>query len=77
MPTEASPPSTPRGRNWARLLRKIFDVDPMLCPQCELKMRPVSVVQEAGVIDRILRHLWRAGGNDPWDGTTLRGPPAT
>jgi hypothetical protein len=35
----------------------------MLCPQCGVKMRPVSVVQEAGVIDRILRHLWRAGGS--------------
>jgi hypothetical protein len=49
----------------------------MLCPQCGVKMRPVSVVQEAGVIDRILRHLWRVGGNDPWEGTTLRGPLAT
>jgi hypothetical protein len=28
-----------------------------------------------GVIDGILRHLWHVGGNDPWEGTTLRGPP--
>ena len=46
------------GRDWARLLRKIFEVDPMLCPQCGVKMLPVSVVQEVSVIDRILRHLW-------------------
>jgi hypothetical protein len=75
-PVEAAVPSTPRSRNWARLLRKIFEVDPMLCPQCGVKMLPVSVVQEVTVIDRILRHLWRVGGNDPWEGTTLRGPPA-
>ena len=76
IPTEIPPPSTPRNRNWARLLRKIFEVDPMLCPQCGVKMLPVSVVQEVEVIDRILRHLWQVGGNDPWEGTTLRGPPA-
>ena len=75
-PVEAAAPSSPRSRNWARLLRKIFEVDPMLCPQCGVRMLPVSVVQEVVVIDRILRHLWRVGGNDPWEGTTLRGPPA-
>jgi hypothetical protein len=47
----------------------------MLCPQCGVKMLPVSVVQEVAVIDRILHHLWQVGGNDPWEGT-LRGPPA-
>ena len=75
-PVEAAAPPTPRSRNWARLLRKIFEVDPMLCPQCGVKMLPVSVVQEVVVIDRILRHLRQVGGNDPWEGTTLRGPPA-
>ena len=63
-------------RSWARLLRKIFEVDPLLCPQCGVEMRPVSVIEEAAVVDRILRHLWRVGGNDPWEGTSLRGPPA-
>jgi len=48
VPVEVSLPSTPRSRNWARLLRKIFEVDPMLCPQCGVKMLPVSIVQEVG-----------------------------
>ena len=48
----------------------------MLRPQYGVKMLPVSVVQEVEVIDRILRHLWQVGGNNPWEGTTLRGPPA-
>ena len=34
-----------------------------------------SVIQEAVVVDRILGHLRRVGGNDPWEGTKLRGPP--
>jgi len=24
--------STPRSRSWARLMRRIFEVDPLLCP---------------------------------------------
>ena len=62
--------------SWARLLRKIFEVDPLLCPQCGVEMRPVSVIEEAAVVDRILRCLRRMGGNDPWEGTSLRGPPS-
>ena len=64
-----------RRRSWARLLRKIFEVDPLLCPQCGVGMRPVAVIEETAVVDRILRHLWRVGGNDPWEGTSLRGLP--
>ena len=60
---------------WTSLLRKIFEVDPLLCPQCGVEMRPVAVIREAKVVDRILGHLWRVGGNDPWEGTALRGPP--
>ena len=75
-PPEPSPGAVSGRRSWARLLRKIFEVDPLLCPQCGVEMRPVSVIEEAAVVDRILRHLWRVGGNDPWEGTSLRGPPA-
>ncbi len=32
---------------------------------------------EEALRDRILRHLGQVGGNDPWEGTMLRGPPAT
>jgi len=37
----------------------------MLCPQCGGTMKIVSVIDEAAVVDRILRHLARIGGNDP------------
>jgi hypothetical protein len=39
-------------------------------------MRPVAVIREVKVVDRVLGHLWKVGGNDPWEGTALRGPPA-
>jgi len=74
--TDQSLAAVSRRRSWARLLRKIFEVDPLLCPQCGVEMRPVAVIQEAVVVDRILGHLRRVGGNDPWEGTSLRGPPS-
>jgi len=72
---EQSPASSGRSRSWARLLRKIFEVDPLLCPQCGVEMQIVSVIEDAPVIDRILGHLGRIGGNDPHEGAAQRGPP--
>ena len=59
--------------SWARLLRRIFEVDPLLCPACGSAMKIVSVIREPNVIDAILRHLARTGGRDPFEG---RAPPA-
>ena len=67
--------STARGRSWARLMRRIFEVDPLLCPQCQVEMQIVSVIQEVTVVDRLLAHLRKIGGNDPHEGTAQRGPP--
>lgn len=40
---------------WARLLRKILEVDPLLCA-CGARMRIVSFITDPRVVDRILRH---------------------
>jgi hypothetical protein len=41
--------------SWARLIRKIFEVDPLLCA-CGARMKIVSLITEPRVVDRILRH---------------------
>ena len=46
----------------------------MLCPQCGVTMKIVAVIDEAAVVDRILRHLARIGGNDPHEGTAQGAP---
>ena len=75
VPDDTSAEAQARRRSWARLLRKIFEVNPLLCPQCGVPMRPVAVIRAAKVVDRILSHLWKVGGNDPWEGTAQRRPP--
>ena len=50
-----------RRRAWARLIRHIYEVDPLVCTSCGGEMRIVSVILEHRVITRILRSLARKG----------------
>ena len=52
-PDENKKPS----RNWARLIQKIYEVDPLTCPQCQGIMRVISIIEDQAVIDKILGHL--------------------
>jgi hypothetical protein len=65
--------ATERRRSWARLLRKVLEVDPLLCPKCQVEMKIVSAITDPGVIDAILRHVDQGGGHDPH---APRAPPA-
>ena len=62
-----------RRQSWARLLRKVLEVDPLLCPQCQVEMKIVSVITDPVVVDSILRHVEQGGGHDPH---APRAPPA-
>jgi len=44
-------------KNWARLVQKVYEVDPLICPKCASEMRIVSFIQDPLVIRRILEHL--------------------
>lgn len=61
-----------RRATWARLLRKIFEVDPLLCAKCGVEMKVISVITDPPVVDKILRHIAGGGGHDPFE---ERGPP--
>lgn len=42
---------------WARLIQKVYEVDPLECPKCGGPMRVIAVNDDASVIERILKHL--------------------
>jgi len=44
-------------RGWAEMIRKVYEVDPLLCPSCGGRMRIISFIEEPKTIDRIIRHL--------------------
>jgi hypothetical protein len=58
---------------WARLIKKIFEADPLLCT-CGGRMRIISFVTDPHVVDRILRHREskRSKAQDPFE---PRAPP--
>ena len=41
-------------RRWASLIRRVYQVDPLLCPRCRSLMRVVSFITQPGLIRRIL-----------------------
>ena len=44
-------------KNWARLIQKIYEVDPLVCPHCNGTMRIISFIEDGHLIRAILEHL--------------------
>ena len=54
-------------QNWARLIQKVYEVEPLLCPKCDGAMKIISFIEELDIIEKILRHLdlWDIRNHDP------------
>jgi hypothetical protein len=39
------------------MIRKVYEIDPMLCPKCGGRMKVVAFLTEYAVVDRIIDHL--------------------
>ena len=46
-------------RRWRELIKRIYEVDPLVCPRCHAEMRIIAFIIDHGVVDKILRHLER------------------
>jgi hypothetical protein len=46
-----------RRRSWARLLKKVYEVDPLRCPRCGNQMEIIAFIEEWTVIRKVLQHL--------------------
>jgi len=44
-------------KGWAEMIRKVFEVDPLLCPACGGQMSIISFIEDHKVIDKIIDHL--------------------
>jgi hypothetical protein len=42
---------------WARLIQKVYEVDPMSCPHCGEEMRLMALIEDPPVIEKSLKHL--------------------
>jgi hypothetical protein len=43
-------------RNWARLIQRIYEVDPLVCLACRGEIRVIAFIEDQ-VIHKILTHL--------------------
>ncbi len=39
------------------MIRKVYEIDPLLCPSCGGQMKIISFIEDPKAIDRIIRHL--------------------
>jgi len=49
-------PRVPR-RGWAEMIRKVYEVDPLVCAQCGEQMKVIAFIMDYAVVDRIINHL--------------------
>jgi hypothetical protein len=58
-------------KNWARLIQKIYEVDPLTCPKCQGRVKILTFIEDEEVIKKILTHLGL------WDIKAIFPPKAT
>jgi len=56
-----------RRQAWARMIKKVFEVDPLTCVRCNVEMIVVARITEPVVIDRILAHRRKHGLVSPFE----------
>ena len=44
-------------KGWAEMIRKVYEVDPMVCARCGGQMRIIAFLTDYAVVDRIIDHL--------------------
>ena len=59
---------------WARLIHKVYEVDPLVCVKCGTQMHVIALIDDATVIRRILEHLGLWAPRKPRQ--NQRAPPA-
>ena len=66
-PAEPGSAEARRRSAWARLLKRVFEVDPLRCLRCGGEMKVIAWITERAVIDRILAHREKEGLASPFD----------
>ena len=54
-----------RKSTWARLIAKVYEVDPLVCRKCGGEMKVVAVIMDPVEVEKILRYLVKAGKSPP------------
>ncbi len=44
-------------KGWAEMIRKVYEIDPLLCPHCSAEMKVIAFIEDHVVIDKIIDRL--------------------
>ncbi|MGB6865051.1 MAG: hypothetical protein WBE11_05115 [Candidatus Aminicenantaceae bacterium] len=44
-------------KGWAEMIKKVYELDPLLCPSCGGQMKIIAFIEDPKAIDKIIRHL--------------------
>ena len=72
---EAPPAAALARLSWARLLKRVFDIDIEQCPHCGGPLTIIAAIVDPAVIAKILKHLGMSAGTAPSAGAALRPIP--
>jgi len=70
-PPAAQAASQRSSQVWAMLIKRVYEVDPLCCPECGGQMKVISFIEppQTDVIEAILKHCGL------WESRSPRGPP--
>ena len=66
---EAHPAGRRPSANWAKIIRRVYEIDPLVCPESGAGMRLIAVIDDEFVVRKILKHL------SLWEEPRTRAPP--
>ncbi len=52
--------------SWARLLKRVFQLDQEPCPNCGGELKIIAAILEQPVLEKILMHLGLRARAPPW-----------
>ena len=67
-----APARSRASQTWAMLIKRVYEIDPLICPRCAGQMAVVAFLEppQADVIEKILKHCGL------WCSAAPRAPPA-
>ena len=51
------PPTTSASPGWRELIKRVYEVDPLVCPACGTQMKIIAFITNYEIIDKIIHHL--------------------